>query len=145
MKRLIPGLLLAAVLFLAVADHTLLRAGEGAALRPEDVVGRYAAAHFEATRGGDTYDLNCLGGHLQIDVTADHVAGGELLIPDTLGFEPALVNLFGPYELSGETITFRPQAGTFVEGLTWQWLPGGILQARATDGDLSYRIELQRQ
>lgn len=114
-------------------------------LQPEKVIGRYEATRFTLVQGSAETDLLCAGAALNIDVTADFVAGGALVLPDTLGLPPSRPSLFGPYQLGPGTVRFEPAAGTFFSGAEWTWHAGGVLTTEVSSDGRTYQVELQRQ
>ena len=136
--------ILAALALLAIAVGAVT--GQSAdALSPDKIIGRYQATEFTLVRPEGDVDLLCLDASLNLDLTADFVAGGVLVLPDTLGLPPSQPVLFGPYELDASTVRFEPEAGAFFEGADWTWSPGGILTAEVPIDGRTLRLELQRQ
>ncbi|HYE58821.1 MAG TPA: hypothetical protein VD948_09955 [Rhodothermales bacterium] len=112
---------------------------------PDKLVGRYEAARFRVTRGGQTTDLRCFSGALRVDMTADGIIAGDLTMRPTPTAPAVTTQLKGTYTASGTNVTLQTQSPTFFSGQAWAYSPGGILKGTFTSGDATYEVELQRQ
>jgi hypothetical protein len=132
------------ILFAPFLALVLASCGDDVAT-PADLAGTYNATLFETTVGGNTTDHLATGASITVTLVADLTVTGRLFAPG--GNEDGTdldADLTGTWTLLRNSLRMDSEADTFVRGVDWVVVPGGILTATGVFDDVTVEVVLER-